>query len=101
MQQKTSCSGPDIEGISVISRSIEGVMAGVTLKQSGSDTYKVSMRTFDPLDAADICKSLGGGGHKNAAGATISGELSEVKATVLEAVKNQMEATNVWSAVAE
>lgn len=101
MQQKTNCSGPDMEGISVISRSIEGVMVGVTLKQSGSDTYKVSMRTFDPLDASLICKMLGGGGHKNAAGATISGTLIEVKAAVLDAVKKQLEATNVWSAVAE
>ncbi len=101
MQQKTDCSGPDMEGLSVISRSIEGVMAGVTLKQSGSDTYKVSMRTFDPLDASVICKSLGGGGHKNAAGATLTGTLSEVKATVLESVKEQMEKTNVWTATAE
>lgn len=101
MQQKTGCSGPDLEGLSVISRSIEGIMVGVTLKQSGSDTYKVSMRTFDPLDASIICKSLGGGGHKNAAGANVTGALSDVKATVLEAVKEQMEKTDVWTAAAE
>ncbi len=97
MQKETNCSGPDMEGISVISRSIEGVMVGVTLKQSGSDSYKLSMRTFDPLDASLICKALGGGGHKNAAGATITGTLEEVKATVLNAVKEQMEKTDVWT----
>ncbi len=101
LQQQTNCSGPDMEGISVISRSIEGVMVGITLKQSGNDTYKVSMRTFDPLDASLICKALGGGGHKNAAGATITGTLSQVKSLVLEAVKQQMEATDVWSAAAQ
>ncbi len=97
MQQQTNCSGPDMEGISVISRSIEGVMVGVTLKQSGIDTYKVSMRTFDPLDASCICKTLGGGGHKNAAGATMTGALSDVKSTILDAVKEQMEKTNAWT----
>ncbi len=101
MQQKTNCSGPDLEGLSVISRSIEGVMVGVALKQSGSDTYKVSMRTFDPLNASVICKALGGGGHKNAAGATITGALSDVKATILEVVKKQMEITDVWTSSAE
>lgn len=30
--------------------------------------YKVSMRSLDEVDVSDIAKSLGGGGHKNAAG---------------------------------
>lgn len=97
MQTKTGCSGPDLEGITVISRSVEGVIAGVTLKQTGTDTYKASVRTYDPLDASKICKILGGGGHKNAAGATLCGALDEVKAQVLDAVKQQMEENNAWS----
>ncbi len=101
MQEKTGCSGPDLEGITVISRCVEGVIAGVTLKQTGSDTYKVSLRTYEPLNAAEICKALGGGGHKNAAGATLSGTLNEVKEQILEAVKHQMEETNAWSSACE
>lgn len=97
MQEKTGCSGPDLEGITIISRSVEGVLAGVTVKQTGSSIYKVSLRTYEPLDAYLICKSLGGGGHKNAAGATLEGSLNEVKAKILEAVKQQMEEKNVWS----
>ncbi len=101
MQEETNCSGPDMEGISVISRSIEGVMVGVTIKQSGSDSYKISMRTFDPLDASLICKALGGGGHKNAAGATMTGTLAEVKSTILEAIKEEMVKANAWIAASE
>lgn len=97
MQEKTGCSGPDLEGITVISRSVEGVLAGVTLKQIGSDKYKVSLRTYEPLNASEICKVLGGGGHKNAAGTTLYGMLSEVKAKILETIKKQMEATNGWT----
>ena len=73
------------------------MLAGITLKQTGSDAYKASLRTYEPLNASEICKSLGGGGHKNAAGVTLSGELSEVKAQILEAVKRQMEEKNAWS----
>ena len=47
----------------------------------------MSLRTYDPLDASEICKSLGGGGHKGAAGASIKGDLPTVKAKVLDAVK--------------
>lgn len=92
IQEKTHCSGPDLEGIAVITRSIEGVIAGVTIKQTDDDCYKVSLRTYPPLDASEICKKLGGGGHRGAAGATINGNLDEVKAMILSAVGDSMEA---------
>ncbi len=91
MQEKTGCSGPELEGIAVISRSVMGVDAGVTIKQIGDSSYKISLRTYPPLDASEICKRLGGGGHKAAAGATVDGTLDEVKAQVLSAVKAVME----------
>ena len=97
MQEKTGCSGPDLEGIAVISRSVEGVLAGITVKQTGEREFKISLRTFDPLDAAAICGTLGGGGHKAAAGVTVEGTLEEVKAKILAAVGDNMEKANVWS----
>ena len=101
MQEKTGCSGTDLEGLVNISRCVEGVLAGVTLKQTGDNTYKASLRTYDPLNASKICKSLGGGGHKNAAGVSLSGELQEVKDKILSAVKQNMEESNAWSFAAE
>ena len=91
MQEKTGCSGPDLEGIAIISRSVEGVKAGITVKQTDDNEFKVSLRTYPPLDASKICKMLGGGGHKAAAGASVKGSLKEVKAAVLDAVKQVME----------
>lgn len=94
MQEKTGCSGPELEGIAVISRSVEGVLAGVTVKQSGDNEYKVSMRTYPPLDASAICRRLDGGGHRAAAGATVCGSLEEVKKAVLDSVRISMEELN-------
>ncbi|MBR4073034.1 MAG: hypothetical protein IKK24_03735 [Clostridia bacterium] len=74
-----------------MSRSVVGVDAGVTIKQTGDNTFKVSLRTYPPLDASLICKLLGGGGHKAAAGASIEGTLESVKEQVLFAVKKVME----------
>ena len=87
MQTQTGCSGTELEGIAVISRSVEGVKVGLTLKQIDDNEFKVSVRTYPPVDASEICKKLGGGGHKGAAGATISGTLEEAKQKVLEAVR--------------
>lgn len=92
MQEKTGCSGTELEGIAVISRSVQGVLAGVTLKQTDDEEFKVSLRTYPPLDASIICKALGGGGHKGAAGALIKGDLEYAKTKVLEEVKNALEA---------
>ncbi|MBE6776863.1 MAG: bifunctional oligoribonuclease/PAP phosphatase NrnA [Ruminococcaceae bacterium] len=92
MQEKTGCGGTELEGIAVISRSVEGVKAGVTMKQTGDQEFKVSVRTYAPFDASEICKKLGGGGHKGAAGATVSGSLTQAKEKVLQAVKECLEA---------
>ncbi len=91
MQKKSGCEPSDLEGVAVISRSVEGVLAGVSIKQTEGDTYKISLRTYPPLDASEICKSLGGGGHKSAAGCTLTGPLSCVKAAVLGAVRSALE----------
>ncbi|MCQ2448742.1 MAG: DHH family phosphoesterase [Clostridia bacterium] len=99
MQQQTGCSGTELDGIAVISRSLEGVLAGVTVKQTGEDVFKVSLRTYPPLSAAEICKRLGGGGHVAAAGATVHGTLSQVKESVLNAVAAVMEEADAGSSV--
>lgn len=91
MQESTGCSGTDLEGIAVISRSVEGVKAGITIKQTDVNKFKVSVRTYEPLDASAICKKLGGGGHKGAAGASVNGSLADVKEMILKAVKEAME----------
>ncbi len=95
MQKKTGCSGTELEGIAIISRSVEGVKAGITIKQTGDDEFKISLRTYQPLDASTICKKLGGGGHKAAAGASVKGSLDEVKVKTLEAVRLALEEGNV------
>ncbi len=101
MQLKTGCSGSELEGIAVISRSVEGVEAGVTVKQTGDNEFKISLRTYPPLDASAICQKIGGGGHKGAAGASVTGSLEEVKKTVLNAVKEVMEAAYAGTDSAE
>lgn len=101
MQKQTGCSGTELEGIAVISRSVEGVKAGITIKQTDSEEFKVSLRTYPPLDASSICGRLGGGGHVGAAGATVTGSLEEVKKKVLESVKLALEETNAGTCSAQ
>ena len=97
MQEKSGCTGSELEGVAVISRSVEGVLAGVSIKQIGQRKFKVSLRTYEPLDASEICKKLGGGGHRSAAGCTLEGTLSEVKAELLSVVGQALEECDAGS----
>ena len=91
MQQQTGCFGAELEGIALISRSVEGIDIGVTAKQIDEDAFKVSIRTFEKINAAEIAKELGGGGHKSAAAAIIKGNIQQVKEQVLAVVQKYME----------
>ena len=92
MQEKTGCTPSDLESLASMSRSVEGVLAGVSIKQVGEEKFKISLRTYEPLDASAICKTLGGGGHVAAAGCTVEGNLEEAKTKILQAVKDALDA---------
>ncbi|OGW50282.1 MAG: hypothetical protein A2078_12990 [Nitrospirae bacterium GWC2_57_9] len=67
-------------------RSTKGVEVAVLFRQTADRQYKISLRSKGRIDLAGLAQSLGGGGHKNAAGSTLDGTLGEVKKRVLGAV---------------
>lgn len=101
MQSRSGCLPSDLDGVASISRSVEGVLIGVSIKQSEKDTYKISFRTYEPFNASEICKTLGGGGHKAAAGCTLIGSLSEVKKQIVDAVGKAIEENDARAIVTE
>ncbi len=78
-------SDEDTGHLSGVLRSIRGVETGVLLKERQGE-IKISMRTNRTLDASVICKTLGGGGHARAAGASVQGTLSEWKEKMIEII---------------
>ncbi|MBQ7981014.1 MAG: bifunctional oligoribonuclease/PAP phosphatase NrnA [Oscillospiraceae bacterium] len=84
LMQNSGAEDSEFDGIASIPISVEGVKMGITVKQRGSHTYKLSVRTTDEIDASQFCKNFGGGGHIRAAGCEISGDLDEVRGKILE-----------------
>ncbi len=68
-----------------------GRACGGTVNLTDDRQFKAALRTAPPLDAAEICRKLGGGGHNGAAGATLEGDLTEVRRQVLDAVGEVLE----------
>ena len=90
MFAKSGADDSETDAIPGLSRQIEGVEAGITLKEGKDGTFKISVRTHAPIDASAICKALGGGGHVRAAGCRIRGSRDEAERLVLEQVEKAL-----------
>ncbi len=83
MFEKSGSNESECEAISALPRQIEGVLVGATLKEKPDGTYKVSVRTHAPIDAAKICSKMNGGGHKRAGGCEIKLPLEQARKVLL------------------
>lgn len=86
----------DLEGITSLPRSIEGILIGITMRQQPSGSFKVSVRTKVGLDATVVAKQLGGGGHKQAAGCEIVGGIDFAKGAVLAEAKRLLVSSGLY-----
>ena len=77
----------DIEELSSLAALVQGTDCGITLRELKPGRVKISLRTGPRVDACAVCRVLGGGGHKAAAGATVEGTMDEVKAGILAAYR--------------
>jgi phosphoesterase RecJ-like protein len=62
---------------------VNEAMVAIVFKEQPENCVEISMRSKPGYDVSAVALSLGGGGHKQAAGATVAGSLTEVKARVL------------------
>ena len=76
-----------VDGFINYPRTIQGVEVAIQFREVGVDKYKVSFRSQGNINVAAISQSFGGGGHKNAAGCTLFGPLSEVRKQIYQAVE--------------
>ena len=65
---------------------IRGVEVSVLLKEFEPKRYRVSLRSRDRVDVNAIAAVFGGGGHTNASGCSLDGDLTAVKNALLDAV---------------
>lgn len=77
--EETGASEDDLDAISSLPRTIEGVEVAITLKESEHGIVRVSLRTRGGADASEICAHFGGGGHRQAAGCTINDTLENAE----------------------
>ena len=80
----------DMENISAVGMQMEGVKASATLRQTGENEYKVSMRSVGAVNAARACGKFDGGGHMMAAGCTLHGDERECRTRIVAAMLEEL-----------
>ncbi len=78
----------DLEGVVEFPRSINGVRLAVLFRSLANGRVKASFRSVGDVDVAQLAAQFGGGGHKKAAGASVTGTLAEAQARVLAAARD-------------
>lgn len=70
----------------LFARSIKGFDFGFIAVEYEKEKFAVSFRSKKDMDVSVIAKKLGGGGHKNAAGATVYGNIDQVIKKIKEVI---------------
>lgn len=70
--------------------SAEGMYVGVVFTEKPDGQVNVSMRARPGVDVSQVAFALGGGGHPQAAGATIEGPLEAAQARVIALLKEML-----------
>ena len=68
----------DLEGVVSHMRQTKGVEVAIFLYELDENEYKISMRSNGDVDVSIISQLFGGGGHKKAAGVTMTGTPEEI-----------------------
>lgn len=91
MLERTGATPDQCDAIAAMSRQVGGALCGITMKEKPQGGFKFSLRTHDPLDAAKICATFGGGGHMRAAGCDApSGEEEEILSKMIALIETEL-----------
>jgi len=78
MLAATGCTPDMVDGFINYARGVQGVEVAV-LFRPGPGSVRVSFRSRGTVDVSLIAEAFGGGGHHNAAGCTIHGDVDEIR----------------------
>jgi len=86
MLAATGSTNNDTEGLINLPLTAREIQAVVFFKVTGNGDVRVSMRSKYDVDVRQVASEFGGGGHKNAAGFTVTGHLADVRAGIVDRI---------------
>lgn len=92
MLQDNELTAEDIGNIVGLPRTVEGVQVALSVKQSETEPteWRVSSRASIDVDVSAVCAVFGGGGHRRAAGCTVTAPDAETAFAIVEKAFGEM-----------
>jgi phosphoesterase RecJ-like protein len=81
----------DTEGLINLPLTVKEIQSVVFFKQTEGDAYRVSMRSKGDIDIGAVAKEFGGGGHKNAAGCSVTGPIDSLQKLFVELIEQAID----------
>jgi phosphoesterase RecJ-like protein len=83
----------DLEGLINFPLTVKDIAAVAFFKEIADQDWRVSLRSKGAVDVGAIARWLGGGGHTNASGCSVTGSLDTVQKqfaeSLAEAIRNK------------
>jgi phosphoesterase RecJ-like protein len=94
MQERASAAEEDGDGFVNYPLTCDKVEAVAFLKESSPGVFRASLRSKGDINVARIAEKFGGGGHRNAAGCTLTGSWEEAESSVVTLLREAVERRN-------
>ena len=88
--QELGATDQDTEGVVNYVRGVRGAEVGILFREMETGKIRVSLRSRESVNVAEIASRFGGGGHRMASGCTLDAPLAQAEQTVIKAVKDTM-----------
>ncbi len=77
MYKATGSNEEETEALAPLTRQVEGVEIGISIREKPDGTCKASIRTYESVNAAELAACFGGGGHPQAAACSFDCSVSD------------------------
>jgi phosphoesterase RecJ-like protein len=94
MQNRSGASDEDADGFVNYPLTVGEVEAVALLKECAPGIYRTSLRSKGDVNVARVAEKFGGGGHRNAAGCTLTGNWEEAEKEIVGLLQDAVERAN-------
>ena len=84
MYEESGSNEQETEALAPLTRQVEGVEIGITIREKPDGTCKASFRTFEKVNAAELAKCFNGGGHPQASACRLNCSVDEARKMLVE-----------------
>jgi phosphoesterase RecJ-like protein len=90
MFEQAGATPEDADGIVQYAKALAGARVGMLVQEVAPNEIRASLRSDGTVDVNQVASLFGGGGHRNAAGLRVRGDLQQVRNDLYEALERAM-----------